>query len=313
MATAILQSELQTTATTSFRPGTTDDLYTIFEIFEETLADLSQRFGSRSPTSWQNPEAMAKMWQQRSSLYSHLVDTADQFWIAEQEGQAIGFARSTVRDGVQQLTELFVLPGVQSAGTGRELITRAFPARDTRHKSIIATTDFRAQTLYLKAGVYPRFPIYYFGRTPEAISIAGDLAFEPVTASSETLNVLAGIDQVVLDHRRDVDHQWLLTERQGYLYYRNDRPVGYGYLGAANGPFATLDNTDFPAILAHAESEAAAHNRAFGVEVPMVNQAAVDYLLSRDFQLDSFAAIMMTDKPFGKFENYICTSPPFFM
>ena len=33
--------------------------------------------------------------------------------------------------------------------------------------------------------------------------------------------------------------------------------VGYGYLGEHNGPFASLDANDFPAILAHAETEAA--------------------------------------------------------
>lgn len=28
----------------------------------------------------------------------------------------------------------------------------------------IATTDIRAQAHYLKAGVYPRFPLYFFAR-----------------------------------------------------------------------------------------------------------------------------------------------------
>jgi hypothetical protein len=39
---------------------------------------------------------------------------------------------------------------------------------------------------------------------------------------------------------------------------------------------ALLDKGDLPAVLAHAESEAAAQGRAeFGAEVPMVNQVAV--------------------------------------
>ena len=48
---------------------------------------------------------------------------------------------------------------------GRELLTRGFPSEGATHRSIIATVDTRAQVLYIKAGVYPRFPIYYFGRT----------------------------------------------------------------------------------------------------------------------------------------------------
>jgi hypothetical protein len=65
--------------------------------------------------------------------------------------------------------------------------------------------------------------------------------------------------------------------------------------------------------LARAETEAAKDGREFGLEVPMVNRAAVDYLLAHGFHMDSFMALSMSDVPFGKFENYIVTSPPFFL
>jgi len=62
------------------------------------------------------------------------------------------------------------------------------------------------------------------------------------------------------------------------------------------------------------ENEAAANGwDHFGLEVPMINRAAVDYLLARNFRMDSFMAIFMSDLPFGRFENYILTSPPFFL
>jgi hypothetical protein len=105
-----------------------------------------------------------------------------------------------------------------------------------------------------------------------------------------------------------------LNNRQGYLYYRGGKPVGYGYIGSSSGPFAVLETRDFPAALAHAETEAANQGYAhFGVEAPMINQVAVDYLLARSFWLDSFIAIFMSNVPFGKFEHYIITSPPFFL
>ncbi len=75
----------------------------------------------------------------------------------------------------------------------------------------------------------------------------------------------------------------------------------------------SLDANDFPAILAHAETEAAVKGTEFSVEVPMVNRAAVDYLLSRGCKLESFFEFFMADSVFGKFENYILTSPPFFV
>jgi hypothetical protein len=85
---------------------------------------------------------------------------------------------------------------------------------------------------------------------------------------------------------------------------------------ANSGQFdkTNLDANDFPAVLAHAENEVAAQgHEAFGLEVPMVNYVAVDYLLGRGFRLDPFIAIFMSDASLGRFENYIITSPPFIL
>jgi GNAT superfamily N-acetyltransferase len=300
-------------ASLAFRPGTVADSYPVFRVFEETLADLNQRSGSTAPTSWQDPTALERMWVERRSLYEHLAQEAERFWVAERDGQVIGFARSILQDGVRELTELFVVPGVQSSGVGRELLARAFPANGARYRNIISSPDIRAQVLYLKAGVYPRFPIYYFGHSPEAVTVSTDLAFEPIPASPGSLEILGSLDRSLLGYRRDVTHTWLLGDRQGYLYWRDDRPLGYGYVGARNGPFALIDDRDFPAVLAHAESEAAKDDREFGLEVPTINRAAVDYLLARGYHMDSFMAMSMSDVPFGKFENYILPSPPFFL
>ena len=298
----------------TYRPGTESDSYTVFHIFEQSVADLTKRLGSNIPTSIVNPEALVRMWQERQSLYRHLAHTAEQFWVAERGGQPIGFSRSIVRSDLHELTELFVLPNQQSSGVGRELISRTFPKNGHAHRSIIATSDTRAQALYLKVGVYPRFPIYYFGRKPEIVSMPSDIVYKPIESSSENLELLGELDETLLGHRRDLDHSWLLSNRSGHLYHRKGQPVGYGYLGYRNGPFALLDPNDFPAVLAHAESLAAQNGREkFGLEVPAINEAAVNHLLSRKFKMDKFVTFMMTDKPFGKFENYILTNPPFFM
>lgn len=294
-----------------YRNGTLDDSYAVFSLFEETFADLARRIGITDPMDWDDPQKLARMWDERRSLYEHLANTAEHFWIAERDGQLLGFARSTLRDGLRELTEFFVRPGEQSSGVGRELLARAFPRIGAQRLNIIATTDMRAQSRYLKAGVLPRFPIYYFGHEAEAVQFDTDLTFVPLT--SEHMEALAEIDQVIIGHRRDVDHTWLMSDREGYLYMRSDRPVGYGYAGIRNGPFALLDNRDYPAVLAHAENQVIGKRKNFGVEVPMINRAAVDYLLSRNFRIDTFIALFMSDEPFGKFENYILTSPPFFM
>lgn len=297
----------------TFRPATLADPLTIFKIFETSIKDLSRRLGVMAITGGSDPTVLEGLWQRRHALFEHLARTADGFWLAEQAGQAIGYARSIRRGEVCELTDFFILPGHQSAGVGRELLARAFPRDGAAHRVIVATSDSRAIALYLKTGVYARFPIYYFSRSPETVTTATDLTIEPATASVPVIETLANLDQAVLGHRRDVDHLWLLTQRQGYLYYRAGQPVGYGYVSDSSGPFALLHEADFPAVLAHAESQAAAAGHPFGVEVPLVNRAAVDYLLSRGFQMDTFFAFFMSDAPFGRFENYLFTSPPFFM
>jgi ribosomal protein S18 acetylase RimI-like enzyme len=299
--------------TLTFRPATLADSFTIFQIFEASIKDLSWRQGVMAITGGNDPAMLESLWQRRGPHFEHLAHTADQFWLAERAGQVIGYARSICRGQVRELTDFFVLPDQQSAGVGRELLTRSFPRDGVAHRVIVATSDSRAVALYLKAGVYARFPIYFFSRSPEAVALATDLTIEPITVSPQVIETLAALDLAVLGHRRDVDHLWLLSQRQGYLYYRDRQPVGYGYVSTSSGPFALLHETDFPAVLAHAESQAAAAGQPFGVEVPLVNRAAVDYLLSRGFQMDSFFAFFMSDAPFGRFEQYLFTSPPFFM
>lgn len=319
-------------STVKFRPGALDDSYQAFLVFEESLADLLARHVPGASTSFDDPGALARMWEERRSLYEHLARTAFHFWVAEEGERVVGYARSILRDDLLELTELFVSPSMQSAGIGKELLRLAFPdTTDGRAslgatqlpRSIIASPDMSAQALYMRAGVYPRVPLYYFWRKPEPCQKGArtplpnppstDLEFVPLAATPEDLVALGELDRAVLGHRRDADHLWLLSDREGYLYLRDDKPVGYGYVGLRSGPFALLDPADFPAVLAHAESRAALSGQEYGFEVPMINSSAASYLLARGFRIQPFPATIMSDLPFGRFDRYIVTAPPFFL
>ncbi|HEU4323360.1 MAG TPA: GNAT family N-acetyltransferase [Roseiflexaceae bacterium] len=300
--------------TLTFRRGGPDDSRTAFEIFTQANADLERRTGTPdSANYWIDPDYLADMWQRRIPLFAHLADTADQFWFAEQDGRPIGYARSTLHDGVRELSEFFVLPGQQSAGVGRELLARAFPAGGAR-RIVIASTDIRALARYLKAGVYPHFPVYFAARKPQPVSVATDLEFIPIAPGPEALAELRAVDAAVLGFARDADQEFLLRDRRGTFFRRGGRTVGYGFVGNGSGPFALLDPADFPAVLARAETEAAERGeKEFGVNLPLVNRAAVDYLLAQGFRLDPFTVLFMTDAPLGNFEQYIISSPGFFL
>ena len=298
----------------TFRRGTPADSFTVYTVFVRALIDYRRRM-NLDVDSPEEPEADPyAWWPRRQPLFEHLARTADEFWIAEEEGVAIGYARSILRDGARELTEFFVLPASQSAGVGRELLARAFSQVGAAHRSIIATTDARAQGRYLRAGVYARFPIYYFGRAPEPREEPGDLTMDPFGPGEPDLSTLQALDKAILGYTRDVDHLWLAQTHHGFLYRRGGQAVGYGYAGASNGPFGLLDPSDYPAVLAHAETLAAARGDGeTGFEVPLINQHAVDYLLRQRYMMDSFFAFYMSDHPLGRLENYICTSPPFFI
>lgn len=297
-----------------FRPGTLDDSYSVFVLFERTLSDLSRRHGLSDQGGPVDPDHLAKMWIERRGLYEHLADSADQFWIAEQAGQPVGYARSILRDNVRQLTEFFVLPEIQSSGVGRELIARAFPAGEADWRIITATSDIRALAIYIKAGLTPYCPLFYFGRTPEKVIVKTELEFKPLASSQVLLDTLAEIDQQILGFRRDVDHTWLMNNRKGFLIRRDGQPVGYAYTGLRSGPFALLDPQDYPLALAYAERLAADLGLDhFGIEVPALNRLAVEYLLGRGFRMDGFIALQMSDRPFDSLDRYILTSPPFFL
>ncbi len=51
----------------------------------------------------------------------------------------------------------------------------------------------------------------------------------------------------------------------------------------------------------------------FGVEVPLINRRALEYLLRQGYQMSGFITLMMSDAPFGNFARYLFTSPQFFL
>lgn len=299
----------------TFRPGSPADSHSTFRVWLQSIMDFTRRVGVTAFVGAEDPEVAAQIWERRRPLWEHLGRTAEHFWIAETEGEAIGYARSILRNGVRELTEFFVVPGEQSAGVGRELLSRAFPAEGARHRVIVATVDPRALARYLKAGLYPYVPVGHFTRAPEEVSVHTDLRMELMEATPEALGAVGTIDQEVLGYLREIDHRWLAEQRPGYLFRRDGAVVGYGYVSEDwYGPFAVLRDDDFPAVLAHAETQARSVGaKSVGFFVPLINGVATDYLLRRRYQLDGILLLIMSDAPFGSFERYLLTTPPFFL
>jgi len=297
-----------------FRPGTPDDTRACFDIFETTVDDLGRRTGGNANSTAGDPAAFDI----RRPLFDHLASTAELWWIAEDEatGRPVGYARSILRDGVRELTEFFVLPDVQSGGIGRGLLERTFPAEGARHRAIVATIDTRAIARYLKTGLDARLPMIGWEGAPRDDPLASDLSHEPIDPADLPVEELGAIDAAILDFRRDVDHRWLATQREGWLYRRAGDAVGYGYhasLAGWGGPYAALSASDLPVLLADGEAAAARAGHAFVTfDTPTVARPAIDHLLARGFRVDPFVMLVFTDGPIDRLDGYVLTSPPFF-
>lgn len=302
------------TAEIRIRRASREDDFAAYRVHLDSYYELEVRSGIRREVPVFSEDDLHKMYTARADLNDFLLEQAEHFWVAEQAGNIIGYARSIYIDGHRELTEFFMSPKAQAQGVGKELLRRAFPQEGAKHRSIIATTDTTAQVLYMKAGMIPYTNIYSFVRAPQARTYSTDLQIVPMRHSKQMLNQLAKIDAEILQLRRDMVHRWLLNNREGFIYYRHGQAVGYGYVGKRSGPFALLDAEDYPAILAHAENVSATQQQdSFNFNVPTINASAIHYALTNGFRLDNFTAVLMLDKPYGRFENYALMTPMYFL
>jgi GNAT superfamily N-acetyltransferase len=294
-----------------YRRATPDDAIACNELMWTSVTDLAQRQGTPLEGT------AADWWTFSEALNRLLVEEAAEWWVAASpsSGQLVGFARSIERDGLFELTEFFVLPDQQSRGIGRALIERAFPAGRGDVRSIIATSDVRAQARYYAAGTVARFPLYTLGGVPNPSAPLHDLTAESIEGA-RTIAAQREIERSVLGFQRsDTEMRWLIDQRQGHVYRRADRYVGFSFLGRdGTGPMGALDPSDLPAILLHVED--LAHTiglERLELQVPSPNEVAVRHLLGRGFRFDRWINFLMSDRPFGNFDRFIPFSPPLFL
>ena len=301
-----------TTAAPILRRGTPDEIRACHDLLWTSATDLGRRHGTElegSSDDW---------WAGIEPVHAFLAGHAAEWWVAEapDTNETIGYARSIERGGLFELTELFVRPGRQSRGIGRQLLEHAFPVGRGEVRSIIATTDVRATARYYAADTVARFPYFTLTGRPRQGADRDGIAVESIGTDASALSTITDIERAVLDFPRGADElRWLAGARPGHLFKRDGKPVGFAFLGkGAAGPIAALEPTDLPAILGHVEALAlAAGSDRLELEVPGVNEVAIRHLLGRGFHIDPWINLLMSNQPFGRFDRYIGFSPPIFL
>jgi GNAT superfamily N-acetyltransferase len=274
-------------------------------------------FGARNGTPLTG--TAAEWWASGERMHRFLAAKAAEWWVAEDQdsGTLIGYARSIERGGLLELTEFFVLPTNQSRGVGRALIERAFPAGRGDIRSIIATTDVRAISRYYAAGTVARFPILTIGGVPARAEASGDLTPRRLDGDSEAdLRRVCELERSIVEFARgEPELRWLLEEREGYVYLRGYQAVGFAFVGKdGTGPIAALDPADLRGILLHVEDRAASlETEKLEFQLPGPNEIAMRHLLSRGFRIDPWVNLLMSNRPFGRFDRFIGFGPPVFL
>jgi GNAT superfamily N-acetyltransferase len=162
------------------------------------------------------------------ALY-HILSTGS-IYVAEQEGQILAYAGAITRSATTFLTDLFVHPETQSTGLGKTLLHYALPQDGLIHFTM-TSTDPRAQALYIRSGMQPKFPNFNLQwHKPAAIKLP--------TSSVEVVEgdpadpAFIQWDTQISGRERPIDHAFWLEEQQAVplWFLRNAATIGYGYV-----------------------------------------------------------------------------------
>jgi hypothetical protein len=150
----------------AYRLATEGDLPACTEVWHRSLSDYQGRL---------NRPAFPLDLEPLRRLLAHIRSTdPEMFWVATRDEQAgdkrdrvVGFGAAYRRGAVWFLAMLFVDPGEQARGLGRELLIRTFPgsmAPDPEGPVVLVTATDSTQPisngLYARHGMVPRLPVF---------------------------------------------------------------------------------------------------------------------------------------------------------
>jgi GNAT superfamily N-acetyltransferase len=295
-----------------YRTARADELERAQALVISSINDLTTRHGLGPMASVRPPHFQA----------FSLQDDPDGLWVAEDDGEMLGFAFSWVCGDLWFLAELFVRPEQQGRGIGNELLKRTLQqAQKTgaANKALITFTfNTVSQGLYIRHGLFPRTPIYNLNVSREILlgRLQGEqLRAEPIENSPSHLEDLACIDAAALNLSRAKHHKFLLadTTMKGILLYAGGDLAGYAYVNSGGhiGPLAVMQADMLGAAFRNALRLAADANApqvtAF---VPGAAEAALGVAIQSGMRI-TFPMLLMSSHEFGDWRGYLPRNPGF--
>lgn len=308
-----------------------DDLGACAEVFYAAIDELYSRKGR--PALPRNPEPLMRM-------FGHLLQTDPlRCHVAETAPGVVAFGSAQRRGSTWFLSFLFVHPDHQSAGLGRQLMTRclaedgrpgdprpdgvgggAGPAGALTYALCAESIQPVSLALYAMLGMAPRVPIFLLTGKPLPDRPVGDrtaikaMSFAELAAADHRslAAAVAAIDLATLGYEHASDHRfWTSTGRQGWLFHdpASGQPVGYGYAQASGrvGPVATIEPRWLEPALAHLFSVVTPSD-GWQLHVPGPSPV-LPSLLRGGFRLDDDAPILWCATSDGPaFDRYLPAS-----
>ena len=295
-----------------YRPARPQDLKRADGLVVASINNLTERHGFGSiaasqPTNFQS---------------FSLKDDAGGLWVAEDAGEILGFAWSWICGDLWFLAQLFVSSDRQGSGIGNELLKRTLEhARQSgaTNKALI-TFSFNtvSQGLYIRNGLFPRFPIYNLsvardvlaGRLPEAT-----LRCLPLKDTDSHMRDLARIDSRALGVSREKHHRYLIHDdaTRGVGLYEGDDCVGYAYVGTSGhiGPLAVMQADLLDAAFRTALSLAAeTGSTAVSAFLPGTTDRVLSTAVEHGMRI-TLPMVLMSMRDLGDWSQYLPRNPGF--
>ncbi len=148
--------------------------------------------------------------------FPHLFATGN-LWVAEVDGRVVGFAGTQTRGRVCYLADCFVHPEWQSKGITRALLAQLHDDTTLVHCTL-ASSDPRAASRYIRAGMTPRYPMYVL----ESNARTRRMPLQCDTGICTDIEEWLFYDQRLVGHDRRVDIMHLCDGTNAVLLQMRD-------------------------------------------------------------------------------------------
>jgi Acetyltransferase (GNAT) family len=219
------------------------------------------------------------------------------------------------------LAELFVSLGNQGRGIGSGLLKRTLQHAEktgaTNKALITFTFNTVSQGLYIRHGLLPRFPIFFFKVEREVLLArlqSSQLRCVPLQNTASHLQSLAKIDAQTLGLSREKHHRFLINNNamRGVALHTRDDCIGYIYVNSDGhiGPLAVVQpnamDAAFRTALNLALESGSLQVSAFLTGTSDATSIAVEHGMRITIPM-----VLMSARDFGDWHRYLPRNPGF--